>query len=45
MGEWSLSDKVMNELVLKIKRFKREEKMNIKFTWIGKDMEEQLIAH
>ena len=30
--EWSPVDKVMTELVLKTKRFKREEKIMIKFT-------------
>ena len=31
MEEWSLLDEVMVELVLKIKRFRREEKTKIKF--------------
>ena len=31
-GEWSPSDEEMTELVSKIKRFRREEKMKVKFT-------------
>ena len=38
-GEWSPSYEVMTELVSKIKRFRREEKMKIKFTWVNRDME------
>ena len=43
-GEWSYYDEVMTELVLKIKRFRREKKMKIKFTWISRDTEAQPIA-
>ena len=31
-GEWSPSDEMITELVSKIKRFRREKKMKIKFT-------------
>ena len=44
VGEWSFSNEVMTELISKIKRFKREERMMIKYTWISWDMEAQPIA-
>ena len=34
-GEWSPSDEVITELVSKIKGFRREEKMKIKFSWVS----------
>ena len=43
-GEWSPSDKVMTELLLRIKMFRREDKMKIKFTWISRNKELQPIA-
>ena len=44
MGEWFLADEVITELVSQIKRFRREEKMNIKFTWVSMDTKLQPIA-
>ena len=43
-GEWSPSDEVMTELVSKIKRFRREERMKIKFTWVSRDTKAQPTA-
>ena len=37
MRKWSTLNEVMAELVSQIKRFKREEKMKIKFTWVSRD--------
>ena len=35
---WSPSDNVIAELFSKIKRFRKEEKIRIKFTWVSRDM-------
>ena len=43
--EWSPSDEVMTELVSKTKRYRREEKMKIKFTSVSRDTEAQPIAN
>ena len=44
IGEWSPSDEVMIELVSKIKRFRKEEKMKVRFTWISRNTGAQPIA-
>ena len=36
--EWSPSDEVIAEIVLKLKRFRKEKKMKIKFTWASRDI-------
>ena len=43
-GEWYPSNEVMIKLVSKVKRFRREEKMKIEFTWVSRDTEAQPIA-
>ena len=35
---WSPLDNVIAELFSKIKRFRKEEKIRIKFTWVSRDM-------
>ena len=44
--KWSFSNEVIHmgfRLVSKFKRFRRQEKTKIKFTWVNRDMEAQSI--